>query len=492
MALVFTISWLFIERLGVVMLPVLAVLGALVVGALGQERESSARRPGKMGLLVAAVLVLLAGGTNLATTMKDPIRTAWRFHQGLPVFLGASDQSKWQFQADLIRWITAETPGPMNSHGIGGQSPLLANAGLSPQLLLYTGRPVVLNSQFENLPIRQRYERYLQALFSTDEAELRSILEDTQARYLILERTWALGRGPGTVAYMAGQTGPVDLKLNISRLHFAPEDWNFLQPVFSNEYYRVFAVADKDDASPFTWERLHASWWNLDRFTAEGGVLPDPAADLARLGRIEKDLAALQDEERMLMATMAPAPASRRPSLPAMHQQYMEMNLQKLEGRPDLEQPLAGLIQAIGAELQRRDPRTNRSFGQTLAALYTRGGGAAERGWQQVLAQGQAEPTHLASAAQLAVMMGQYDEGADLMSRAAAMLPLYPTRTGDGQVIPAAAPFVQRIRQSAVWYDIGAGRTESAIRKAKLFLPWSEPGSAAWKLFSRVAALGGN
>ena len=499
MALVFCFGWLMIERLGVVFLPLAVVACAVTAERTGELMEERRGWPGgrsRQLVLGAVVLMLATPGANLATTLRPQVATARDVNRGRPVYVKASDQAYWGFRSDLLRWLTANTPGRFCRFGPGEPGAILGEIGISPQVLLYTGRPVVLNSQFENRPIRQRYRDYLQVLLAEDPGQLEAFLQDVQAGYLFISRDWATSDAPGSAAYMAGVKGPLTLDMNIVKLHFDPESLPFLQPVYNNEYYRVFKAGPRPGDQPLTWDRNFGNWWNIGRYTVEDGQLSDLAGDRRRLQEFEDSLVALQEAEARLRQVLAAGLRPRQPTLEELHQSYLELKLQSLGGisgqpaGPETQQQMQRLVRAIRSRLAVKDPVSGLPLGQALASLYTRGLGEGQPGWRQLLGTGLAEPAHYAAAGQLLALVGQYGEAADLLDRAAGFFPLVETVAGDGIPGPEAAPMAQRIRQMAVWYCLAADRLDEAVRKASTYIKQARPGSSQEKFYRRLVTLG--
>lgn len=188
----------------------------------------------------------------------------------------------------MFRWIRENTPAP-GSHALAEQGAFVGEIGICPQLLLYTGRPVVLNSQFENAPIRSRYEAYLQALFADDETALVAFFEKYDARFLFLNRDWATASGRNSPRYLAGRTGRVDLRANVSRLHFAPNTLDHFRPVFENGKYRIFEyVPSGGERRPGNWGAVSSRWWNIRNFSVDRGTLPSSADDRRKQACLDK------------------------------------------------------------------------------------------------------------------------------------------------------------------------------------------------------------
>jgi hypothetical protein len=479
-------AFLMIERLGVVFV----IFGSLAVatGAEAAVRHWSVRRPAaRWPLAVAAGLMLTAGVFNLGTVMQDMLRITRSVHAGREVRLGTSDQQKWQSWTDLYDWVRRHTPGPGSTQA-GLPASFLGEIGESPQLLLYTGRPVVLNSQFENAAIRARYREYLAALYARDEQVLWEFAARHQADYIFISRHFATRDETGSYVYLAGLTGGLTRDMNVVRMHFQPEGLRRFEPVYDNELYRVFKVRrDERAAGPAAWRRSFNLWWEAGNFTFDDGRLADLAGDRERIREFEGALSSLQDAQvRMLAAVEARWQQARgrgqqRPELMLLHRQYVQTLLEGLTGtaRADGAAGRQGrLANAIRARLSEIDSGSGRSLAAALAALAH-----GPDGWLDRLRTHAGEPAHYAACGQLLALAGRYDEAAALFGEAAA----FYDRPG-GRPVPVTEMTV-RLWQEQVWWLIGAERTEQAAELAAGFAARTPPGSPAAEYFAALAAL---
>lgn len=492
----FLVGFILIERLGVVYLPFAAVaLAVLLEYALGNLEQKRGWQQGtsKQGALLVWTLLVMTSAGNLLGPLSGQLQAATDVAQGRPVYIAASDQDYWGFRNDLLRWLMVNTPGPHFRYGDSEPLAVVGDIGISTQVLLYTGRPVVLNSQFENQVIRDRYRQYLEALFSTNAQDLAQFLDRTQAGYLFINRNLALVDSPGSAAYMAGQKGPMRLDMTIARLHFRPEEIDYLQPVYNNEYFRLFKVVDpeKKPQERLTWERNYGNWWNLEHFTVSDGAMTSLAENRGALVDFEHSLVELQQAQSEILRSQG----GRQPALPQLQQQYMELKLDLLTAQSEqkdaraIERQLQQTVAAIQGVLAAPNPAAQAPMGQALAGLFTRGPGAGQPGWRELIPSPLMEPTHLAAAAQLAALLGQYGQAADLMVKAAESFPMIPTINGDGRIGREASPLVNQIRQTAVWYCLAANRVDQARQLASTYLEALPPGSRSAALFLKVAAI---
>lgn len=479
-------GWLMIERLSVVFWPVAAVLIAVAAEqwtAWAEEKKSSSLAP----VLVVSITLVAFAGTNLVGQYAPQVKVARQVATGQPVAMGASDQVVSQFRVDLLEWLRTNTPGPQSRFRSDEALAVLGEIGVSPQVLLYAQRPVVLNSQFENQPIRRRYQEFLEVLFTENPDRLKDFISEVKAGYLFINRNWATGDGPGSAAYLAGVEGPLRTGMNISRLHFNPDSFPFLHPVYNNEYYRVFRVG-QPDTGPVTWERNHGNWWNIQRYTISNGNFVDLQNDRLAIQEFEHSLVALQDAQDQLLRRNARSGNPGQPPLPALHQRYLELKLQQSMAAPgpalEIQEQLNQVVRRIQDQLNH--PSQGSSLGQSLAHLYTHGLSADQPGWKDLLDAEFAEPTHYASAAQLLAMLGQYSQAADLMLKASDFFPTISTVAGDGKSSPVATGLARQIRQSAVGYLVAAERAKEASALAARWKTSFPLGSPSQKFLRSV------
>ncbi|MEN8006840.1 MAG: hypothetical protein ABFS42_07465 [Candidatus Krumholzibacteriota bacterium] len=482
----FLAAYLLIERLGVVFL----VFAAIAV-AVAAERLVRRLTPawGGRALPVVAGMLLISPVLNLGGNLGDMIRITRSVRQGQDVHLGASDQRLWRSWTGMFSWVTANTPGP-GSRLPGQPAAFLGEIGVSPQLLLYTGRPIVMNSQFENAAIRHRYRRYLEALYATDETVLWDFAREHGADFLFINRNLATGLGPGSLAYQAGIAGPLTMDMNVVKLHFRPEILQGFIPVYDNEHYRIMKVAPASGSrDPVSRQSDHNSWWHLENFQVNGGELVDPAADRARLAAFEVALSNLQDRQREIVAGVerrwlaSRGAGARRPDLMLLHRQYVQAKLDGLVPGGESGANAGRLENNIRARLSEIDPRSGQPLAAALTALAHGDGG-----WVEQLSAMVGDPNQHATCGQLMALAGRYGEAADRFGTAAAYYP--PV---EGLRAGTAPPEMQiRLWVEQVWWNLAAGRIDQARRQALVFAAHSRAATREGAFFRSVGAIPGD
>ena len=476
-------AYLMIERLGIVFLLFAAVTVAMAGEWLVRRLTAGA---GSRALPLVAGFLLISPVLNLNGNLDDMIRITRSVKQGQEVRLGASDQALWDSWAGMFSWVTANTPGP-GSRLPGSAAVFLGEIGVSPQLLLYTGRPVVLNSQFENAEIRHRYRRYLEALYSADEMVLWDFAREHEADYIFVNRNLSTRTGPGSSSFLAGITGDLDLSMNVVKMHFQPEALRGFSPVYDNEYYRVLRVLPVTTAPEHeNWQRDYNCWWRLENYQVRDGKLVDLAGDRSRLASFEVDLSNLQDRQRDIMAAVekrwrnSRGAGAKRPDLMLLHRQYVQARLERLLSGAGGADESGRLENTIRARLSEIDPLSGKPLNTALATLANGAGG-----WLDQLSTHAGEPLQHATCGQLLALSGKYAEAVDQFKLAAAFFPEPDARS--------SSPEMQIILwHEEIWWNLAVGRVDRARELAHHRVAYARPGSREQAFFRRVEAIPGD
>lgn len=475
---VFTAAWILAARLGVVLLPFAAVATALMVQSLAGRLAGGPVRAG----WIAALVLGAAAVANLPTNLAQPLAMARDLHAGRPVRVQTSDDDQAVFRAELCRWLTGSTPGP-GSALPGTPAAVLADIAISPQVLLYTQRPVVLNSQFENRGIRERTERYHEALYAEDPGVLYAFAREHGARCLVIDRTLALADGPGSTCWMAAVPAPLATARTVVRLHLDPLGVPGFAPLWDNEYYRVFLVlAPGETVGHGAWDSRYGIWWQRENLTVVGGRLVDLDGDRARLQEFEAAAMALQAQQAAILA----AAKQRRPTWPDLLTMQRQLAMARFRACTGAD-PAAGddgatarLANAAQAVLADVDPESGVAVGRALGRLLD--GDGDQSGWTPLLASLRAEPTHHAVAAQLAAMIGRPDDAARGFLAAAA-------RWDDQGAAAGPAPALRRqLWDEALLWLVAAGRCDEARDLAGRWSPQAGAGEGPGTLVRQLAA----
>lgn len=481
---VFLAAYLMIERLGVVFL----VFGAVAVAMFADWLfRRSAPLLGARALPLVVGVMLISPVLNLGGNLEDMIRMTRSYRQGREIRLGASDRALWESWRSMFSWVTTQTPGP-GSRLPGPPAAFLGEIGVSPQLLLYAGRPIVLNSQFENSEIRSRYQGFLEALYSSEEKSLWDFALENEADYLFINRNFATMTGTGSLAWQAGVAGELQTDMNVVRMHFQPSSLHLFQPVFDNGHYRVFKVLPQAESSPVAhrWVREFNSWWQPENFRTEGGFLIDPAADRIRLAAFEATLSDLQDRQETILAAVESrwlagrGGGARRPDLMLLHRQFGQALLASLvPGRQGGGQ-VGRIENAIHARLSEIDPLSGQPLGASLLSLAMDTGG-----WLDQLDHHLGEPMQYATGGQLLALAGEYGRAAEQFAAAAA----FYDPPGLRAVAQAPVDVQVRLWHEEVWWLMAAGDIDRARELAGRYAAVVRSGSREADFFGMVKAI---
>ncbi|RKZ12958.1 hypothetical protein DRQ50_11190, partial [bacterium] len=446
-SLVFALAWLAVARLGVVFVP----FGALIV-AMAADDLAGRRSPWWPAAVLAGAAIF-----NLNTVLAEPLSIAREVRAGRPARLQTGEDASLPARVELLRWVTRYTPGP-GSAVAGKPSTFLAGIALSPQLLLYTGRPVVLNSQFENESIRQRYEQFLEALFARDPSRLHDLARRYDADYLILPLKAATADRTHTLAWLAAAPRPLHREQTAVRLHFEPESVPGFRPVWDNDRYRIFQVLKSGGiAEPVVWTRGFSPAWDARNYTYVDGYLTELENDRKSLAAFARRVEELQGRQQQILQAQARRYRD-RPDLMTIQRQLALLRFADQCGEANDPVTAGHLANGAQAILAGIDPATGRSVAWSLGVLLD--GSARGPGWRQLLAAHGGTPQHQAVAAQLAAASGRYDEAATLF---AAATDRWPESCGAGYV---ADPLRLRLWDETVLWLVAAGRTGEARLRA--------------------------
>jgi len=466
----FLLAFILVERLG----PPMLWLGALLVAGVGASSGLRDRRWRHLWLVL-----LIAPLLNLGWNMGGMVRHAVAGSRGQPLGNVYFDREWPGSRAELFAWIRSETPGVESSLS-GKPAVFVSEIGMGPQILLYTGRPVVLNSQFENRPIRQRYREYLDALFTTEEDRLVAFCLKYGVSHLLLNRDWATAAGRNSPKYLAGQSGPVSLEWTAARLHFQPTELSFFAPVFENDRYRVFAF-EPQGVPPVQkdWGAVAGRWWNIQNFAVEQGSLRQPSADRRRQRRLD-----------VVFQTL-PARVSRTLGAEADSAVTL-ISLQEARARALLDMALGGprLGMARWDELDEGIARVWRQEAGTGPGSVRQGllgilNGSAQRpGLLQVILQVECAPREYEQVADIMVMLGEYEAAAQFYGKSGALY----SRPGR-RLDPTARrpmPHQEEMWQRTILFMMAGGQEDRARGLAGFCREHARPDSPHLTFFERT------
>ncbi len=163
-------------------------------------------------------------------------------------------------KTELFDWIRAAT---------GPDDPFVGNFSDGPMILLYTGRPVVLNSQYENSFIRKRTVEFYKAYFGSED-DLYAFCTRYGVRYVMARAAAAIDEKPGTDRWSAAFIGPLPEKSAAALIQFEPQTMTHFAPVFDNAAYRVVQVMHPGEKPSTPWKRGYSPRFDASLFEKNG------------------------------------------------------------------------------------------------------------------------------------------------------------------------------------------------------------------------------
>jgi tetratricopeptide (TPR) repeat protein len=249
---------LLIERLIVFYVPLLVLLlGSILVYAARYSQSHTAEKPRwltTMPLVITMIVFLTCLGFNLARTI-----TIAEYGDA------TSSRLEPEMYDSLFGWIRTQTHP---------DEAFLADLGDSPMILLYGQRPIVLNSQFENAFIRNRYHVFFETLYGGTESEFYNLaFYQWKATYFVYQKKYLLNTETHTPRWRYNNSQPIDPDSLIVKMHFFPHRLTHMTPLFDNDHYRVFRLLGPDEhKEDFRWDRGYSTYFDLDSAAFEGAL----------------------------------------------------------------------------------------------------------------------------------------------------------------------------------------------------------------------------
>ena len=259
------IYWL-VDRLSIFLAPMLAVnlcVAPAVALRLFPRKASSRKARAGVGAVIGpvdgtvlALLAVIMAANFLAVCRMQPV-----------IDEIAADKT------ELFDWLRANT---------SPDDPILSNFPDGPMLLLYTGRPVILNSQYENTFIRKRTQEFNAAYFGGEE-QLYAFCQKYGARWLCVRSTTAIETKPGSDRFGAARIGPLPANSAAALIQFAPRSMVHFAPAFDNSQYRVMQVLLPGVRPVAHWKRGYCPRFDPSLFEKENGCWVHTDLELQRI-----------------------------------------------------------------------------------------------------------------------------------------------------------------------------------------------------------------
>ncbi|MEW6558026.1 MAG: tetratricopeptide repeat protein [Elusimicrobiota bacterium] len=139
--------------------------------------------------------------------------------------------SYFENRKSLIEWLKKNT---------APTAVFLANFELSPSILTYTDRTIILHPKFENKQYRQKFKEYIFALFD-DEDTFFDLCKRVKADYYVYQVGTVLNVSKDGLRYLTDNLN-LNKKSSAYKFHFTPFDLEHFQLVYETRNYRIFKI----------------------------------------------------------------------------------------------------------------------------------------------------------------------------------------------------------------------------------------------------------
>ncbi len=207
------------------------------IAGSAKDQAAPSRLPYRMlwGLLLGGCLVSQIGLAMTGGRLGLTDAVADRLSEGrFPVINYNSSELK------MLDWIRQNT---------APEAVFLSNVEISPSILTYTDRAIVLQPKFETKDIREKFKKLFFALFGADEPALYRLMKRYGVDYYLYHVKNLLGSDPDSKRYLAGlsRVRPQNL---IYRFHFKPDSLRHFSLVYRNRNYQLYKIVrEKKGAS---------------------------------------------------------------------------------------------------------------------------------------------------------------------------------------------------------------------------------------------------
>ena len=188
-------------------------------------------------------------GKGVVAVMKYPVRKAVLissviflciFFEGSKVVAHIDDIGRpvdYNAVKDIISWIRRETPE---------ESVILSHFNLSPVILTYTNRKIVLHPKFESVFMREKVREYLFALFNHSEEEFYSFCRKVGADFFIYPKGTFSTNSLYSWRYMTA-TPRTDRNANAYAFERCPGKLKNFELTYDNGRYMVYRIYHQDE-----------------------------------------------------------------------------------------------------------------------------------------------------------------------------------------------------------------------------------------------------
>ncbi len=226
LSLVFLLSYLAIERMGVVNNYFVAVLAV----ASTMMDSGKAKR-----LWKTFMLVLLTGIFIFNFYQGYHLHETTTYTKSLRRIFGSETEEfvyNWRLNnLELVRFIRFMTPQ---------DAIFLSSVGVGPLIFTYADRAIALQPKYEVKNCQKRVQEFLNAAYGTEE-DLFNLCRKWQIDYFVYDTKLLLDNSHNGSRWVAGRKS-VSTNAAVYLLHFFPEELKYFELVYESNFYRVFRV----------------------------------------------------------------------------------------------------------------------------------------------------------------------------------------------------------------------------------------------------------
>ena len=146
---------------------------------------------------------------------------------------------------------------------------VLAAFQVSPSILTYTGRSVVQHPKFESHIIREKSERFLEGLFSSEQT-FYDLAREWEVDWYVYQASTGLDTSLESPRYVAGRT-TVPTESALYRFQFGADQLRYFHLAHQDDYYRIFKVGGPPSPQQ---DIAYQPIFDLTLYTDHAGAMP--------------------------------------------------------------------------------------------------------------------------------------------------------------------------------------------------------------------------
>lgn len=231
LSLIFFLSYLAIERLGVVNNYFLVVL-SVSISTVNFKKLAGFYK----FLIPAGLLIILLFNFYQGYQLHQPTNYIKILHR---IFGSETSDITYNWRlnnTELVRYIRLKTPE---------NSIFLSSFNVGPLILTYAGRPIALQPKFEVKDCQRRVKEFLDAIYREEEI-FYTLCKNWQIDYFVYDIRLLLDDTKDGSRWVAGKVR-VSSNASVFFFHFTPEKLNHFELIYQNTFYRIFKVMEENE-----------------------------------------------------------------------------------------------------------------------------------------------------------------------------------------------------------------------------------------------------